>query len=76
NMYQEDSTTAEEVMDDTDSRDDEDNISTTSISSPIRNETNPWYKPWSWYNNNHISGTASSPASAVADVDSDATISS
>ncbi|CAG8477794.1 19287_t:CDS:10 [Racocetra fulgida] len=100
NMYQEDSTTAEEVMDDTDSNagndmdttdnedtededfrrcfsHDEDNISTTSISSPIRNEPNPWYKPWSWYNNNHfISGTASSPASAVADVDSDATISS
>ncbi|CAG8524769.1 22355_t:CDS:2 [Dentiscutata erythropus] len=95
NIYSEDSTTAEEVMDDTGSnagnemdttdddtedddyrrcfsRDDEDNVS-TSLSSPIRNETNQtWYKPWSWYNNNHISGTASS----AADVDSDATISS
>ncbi|CAG8572359.1 37702_t:CDS:2 [Gigaspora margarita] len=54
--------------------DDEDNISTASLSSPIRNETHQsWYKPWSWYNNNNnISGTASS----AADVDSDATISS
>ncbi|CAG8659339.1 16823_t:CDS:2 [Cetraspora pellucida] len=115
-MYQEDSTTAEEVMDDTDSsssspensdedqdedevmftdagndmdttdnedtededyrRYDENNISPTR-SLPIRHETNQlWYKPWSWYNNNHISGTASSATSAVADVDSDATISS
>ncbi|CAG8446351.1 5318_t:CDS:2 [Scutellospora calospora] len=106
NMYQEDSTTAEEIMDDTGSNTEdedyrryssrrsssssclptfsssdegyeEDNISTTSLSSPIRHETNQlWYKPWSWYNNNHLPGTASSTASAVADVDSDATISS
>ncbi|KAF0528919.1 DNA repair protein rad8 [Gigaspora margarita] len=57
-----------------DEGDDEDNISTASLSSPIRNETHQsWYKPWSWYNNNNnISGTASS----AADVDSDATISS